>query len=152
MVRPQGQINTALSSKTHYSPNIPNSPTELMSESPGFLLVEFCKGHSSNFHDNSTEFQEGSDERIAGATPIGEAGVEDSQELVGEGPYGLGLEGEKHQYGAGPHVFKASKSVNGTAREAIGYWSKIPAGIRYGPPRWPRLDSPRSPSGYRPSR
>ena len=32
--------------------------------------------------------------------------MEDSQERVGEGPYGLGLEGEKHQYGAGPHVFQ----------------------------------------------
>jgi len=77
-----------------------------MSESPGNLLVEFCKGDTSNLHDNATGFQEESDERRAGATPIGEAGVEDSQELVGEGPHGLRLEAEKHQYGAGPHVFQ----------------------------------------------
>jgi len=37
----------------------PNSPTELMSESPGFLLVEYCKGHSSIFHDNSADFRGG---------------------------------------------------------------------------------------------
>ena len=38
--------------------DIPNSPPELMSESPGFLLVEFCKGHTSISHDNSAEIQE----------------------------------------------------------------------------------------------
>ncbi len=27
--------------------DLPNSPPELMSESPGLLLVEFCKGHTS---------------------------------------------------------------------------------------------------------
>ena len=32
--------------------------------------------------------------------------MEDSQELVGEGPHGLRLEAEKHHYGAGPHVFQ----------------------------------------------
>ncbi len=32
--------------------------------------------------------------------------MEDSQELVGEGPQGLRLEAEKRQYGAEPHVFK----------------------------------------------
>jgi hypothetical protein len=31
---------------------------ELISESPRILRVEFCKGHTSNFHDNSAEFQE----------------------------------------------------------------------------------------------
>ena len=34
-------------SETRRSPNIPNSAPELMSESPGNLLVEFCKGHIS---------------------------------------------------------------------------------------------------------
>ncbi len=95
---------------------------ELMCKSPGILLVEFCKGHTSISHNKSTELQEESEERRAGATPIEEAGVEDSQELVCEGPHGLRLEAENHQYGAPDRMFsKASKSLNGTAREAIGY-------------------------------
>ncbi len=48
--------------------------------------------------------------------------MEDSQELVCEGPHGLRLEAENHQYGAPDRMFsKASKSINGAAREAIGY-------------------------------
>jgi hypothetical protein len=31
---------------------------ELISESPGILLVEYCKGHTSISHDNSAGFQE----------------------------------------------------------------------------------------------
>jgi len=46
-------------SETRRSPNIPNSAPELMSESPGNLLVEFCKGHTSNSHDNSADFRGG---------------------------------------------------------------------------------------------
>jgi hypothetical protein len=35
-----------------------NAHPELISESPGNLLVEFCKGHTSISHKNSAGFQE----------------------------------------------------------------------------------------------
>ena len=35
-----------------------NSPSELLYESPGILLVEFWNGHISISHDNSAGFQE----------------------------------------------------------------------------------------------
>jgi hypothetical protein len=44
--------------ESHHSPDISNSPPELMSESPGNLLVEFCKCHTSISHQIATEFQE----------------------------------------------------------------------------------------------
>jgi hypothetical protein len=44
--------------KSAAHPLLPNTPPELMSESQGFLLVEFCKGHTSNFYNNSAGFLE----------------------------------------------------------------------------------------------
>ena len=41
-----------------YAFDISNSSPELISESPGILLVEFCKGDTSISHDNSAGFQE----------------------------------------------------------------------------------------------
>jgi hypothetical protein len=46
-------------SGSRHSLTIPNFPPELMSETPGNLLVEICKGHTPICHDNSTGFQEG---------------------------------------------------------------------------------------------